>query len=55
MKRNKALLDLSRGLGPTGSSRKVPLGAIVLEPVLLEDINKGVLADFPWKKLRPDF
>ena len=37
--------------GRTGPSRDVPLGAIVLEPVLLEDINLAYWPNFPWKKL----
>jgi hypothetical protein len=53
VKRNHALVELA------GRTRKlvtrVPLGAIVLEPVLLEDINPGLWPDFPWKKLRSSF
>ena len=33
----------------------MPLGAIVLEPVLLEDVNTAYWPDFPWKKLAPFF
>ena len=34
---------------------RVPLGAIVLEPVLLEDINRAYWPNFPWKRLRSFF
>jgi hypothetical protein len=53
VKRNKALLELSERTHELVT--QVPLGAIVLEPVLLEDINQAYWPDFPWKKLRPDF
>ena len=33
----------------------VPLGAIVLEPVLLEDVNPHYWPNFPWKTLRRSF
>jgi hypothetical protein len=52
-KRNKALVSLS-----TRTRRlvtQVPLGAIVLEPVLIEDVNKLYWPDFPWKKLSSSF
>jgi len=52
-KRNEALIELA------DRSRKlvtqVPLGAIVLEPVLIEDVNDQYWPDFPWKKLRSSF
>jgi hypothetical protein len=35
--------------------RDRPLGAIVLEPVLLEDINRAYWPDFPWRKLHSSF
>lgn len=52
-KRNQALIELS-----TRTRRlvtQVPLGAIVLEPVLIEDVNKLYWPDFPWKKLASSF
>jgi hypothetical protein len=52
-KRNDALLSLARRA--RSLVRSVPLGAIVLEPVLLEDINTNYWPNFPWKKLRPSF
>ncbi|MEO6469384.1 MAG: hypothetical protein ABIP21_09800 [Acidimicrobiia bacterium] len=51
--RNRALIELAhraRGL-VTG----VPLGAIVLEPVLIEDVNRNHWPNFPWRELRNDF
>jgi hypothetical protein len=52
-KRNHALLDVAK------RSRRlvtqVPLGAIVLEPVLLEDVNPGYWPKFPWKRLQTSF
>lgn len=51
--RNEALVEL------TERARKVvddrPLGAIVLEPLLLEEVNPNYWPDFPWKKIRDDF
>lgn len=48
--RNTALVTLSRkaraAVGDT------PLGAIVLEPVLTEDVNRAYWPDFPWRRLR---
>jgi hypothetical protein len=51
--RNRALLLLA-----TRARRlvtRVPLGAIVLEPVLLDDINRAYWPDFPWRRLRSSF
>lgn len=51
--RNRALLDLA-----TRTHRlvtRVPLGAIVLEPVLTEDVNTAYWPDFPWRALRDSF
>ncbi len=51
--RNRALIDLV-----TRTRRlvtRMPLGAIVLEPVLIEDVNTGYWPNFPWKKLRRSF
>jgi hypothetical protein len=51
--RNRALLDLA------SRSRRlvtdVPLGAIVLEPVLIEDVNPAYWPSFPWRALRRSF
>lgn len=52
-KRNRALLDLAQRARDIVTD--VPLGAIVLEPVLLEDVNPGYWPSFPWKKLQPSF
>ncbi|MGZ4675824.1 MAG: hypothetical protein ACXVLO_14630 [Acidimicrobiia bacterium] len=52
-KRNRALIDLA-----TRSRRlvtEVPLGAIVLEPVLIEDVDRAYWPGFPWHALRPAF
>jgi hypothetical protein len=51
-RRNDALREISR------RSREIvgdatPLGAIVLEPVLIEDVNRAYWPDFPWKQLKP--
>ena len=52
-RRNQALVALS------GRARRlvtdVPLGAIVLEPVLLEDINPAYWPKFPWKRIAPSY
>jgi hypothetical protein len=51
--RNRALIELAE------ESRRavtdVPLGAIVLEPVLTEDVNPAYWPDFPWRRLRESF
>jgi len=51
--RNKALVRLARQARDVVGSR--PLGAIVLEPLLLEEVNRQYWPGFPWKKLRPSF
>jgi hypothetical protein len=52
-KRNRALIELSERTRDL--VRNMPIGAIVLEPVLLEDVNTAYWPDFPWKKLAPFF
>lgn len=52
-RRNHALIDLAARTRRLVT--RVPLGAIVLEPVLLEDINPAYWPSFPWKKLRGSF
>jgi len=52
-KRNRALVELSERTRALVDD--MPLGAIVLEPVLLEDVNTAYWPDFPWKKLAPYF
>jgi hypothetical protein len=51
--RNRALVALS------GRARRavteVPLGAIVLDPVLLQDVNPAYWPAFPWKRIRSSF
>ena len=52
-RRNRALVQLA-----TRARRLVtgvPLGAIVLEPVLIEDVNPAYWPDFPWTQLRRAF
>lgn len=51
--RNKALVKLARRAREIAGSR--PLGAIVLEPVLLEVVNPVYWPDFPWRKIRRSF
>jgi hypothetical protein len=51
--RNRALTELA-----TRTRRlvtDVPLGAIVLEPVLIEDVNRAYWPNFPWRALRHSF
>ena len=48
--RNTALVTLSRKA--RAAVRDTPLGAIVLEPVLTEDVNRAYWPDFPWRRLR---
>ena len=52
-RRNQALVALS------GRAHRlvtqVPLGAIVLEPVLLEDINPAFWPSFPWKRIAASY
>ncbi len=52
-RRNHALVNLARRTRKMVTS--VPIGAIVLEPVLLEDVNPSYWPNFPWKKLSSDF
>ena len=51
--RNRALIDLAARTRRLVTD--VPLGAIVLEPVLIEDINTAYWPAFPWHALRRDF
>ena len=52
-KRNHALLEVAKRTRALVT--QVPLGAIVLEPVLLEDINPAYWPKFPWKQLSSSF
>jgi hypothetical protein len=52
-KRNRALIELSERTRKL--VRTMPLGAIVLEPVLIEDVNTAYWPGFPWKKLAPHY
>lgn len=52
-RRNDALLEVAERTRELVTD--VPLGAIVLEPVLIEDVNRAYWPDFPWKKVRPFF
>jgi len=47
--RNEALVDLSERIRDRADDR--PVGAIVLEPVLLEEVNADFWPGFPWRKL----
>jgi hypothetical protein len=47
--RNDALVDLSKRIRDHAGDR--PVGAIVLEPVLLEVVNADFWPEFPWRKL----
>jgi hypothetical protein len=47
--RNRRLLDLSARLDDALGDR--PLGAIVMEPVLMEDVNPQFWPDYPWMGL----
>jgi hypothetical protein len=51
--RNKALVTLVHKARDMVGSR--PLGAVVLEPLLLEEVNRQYWPGFPWKKLRSSF
>ncbi len=51
--RNRALIDLAHRARRVVT--RVPLGAIVLEPVLIEDVNRNYWPNFPWRALRKDF
>ena len=51
--RNRALIDLAQRARRIVTG--VPLAAIVLEPVLIEDVNRNYWPDFPWRELRNDF
>jgi len=53
VRRNRALVDLAGRVRRTVTH--VPLGAIVLEPVLIEDVNPAYWPNFPWKALRSSF
>jgi hypothetical protein len=49
VERNAALLELSRRTRELAGDR--PLGAIVLEPVLLEVVNTSFWPEFPWRRM----
>lgn len=51
--RNRALLEVARGARKIVGSR--PLGAIVLEPLLIDEVNTRYWPGFPWRKLRSSF
>jgi hypothetical protein len=52
-RRNQALVQLAARA--RRAVTRVPLGAIVLEPVLIEDVNPAYWPSFPWKALRDSF
>ena len=47
--RNDALIDLSKRIRDRAGDR--PVGAVVLEPVLLEVVNPDFWPEFPWRRL----
>jgi hypothetical protein len=47
--RNAALVDLSKRVRKLAGDR--PVGAIVLEPVFLEDVSPDFWPEFPWRQL----
>lgn len=51
--RNEALVDLSERASRIVGDR--PLGAIVLEPVLLEEVNQQYWPEFPWKRIADNY
>jgi hypothetical protein len=51
--RNTELVDFSKRARSMAGSRAI--GAIVLEPVLLEVVNPAFWPDFPWQKIRADY
>jgi hypothetical protein len=51
--RSEALVELADRARKVVDGR--PLGAIVLEPLLLEEVNQGYWPDFPWKAIADDF
>lgn len=51
--RNRVLLSLSRSLREQLPGRA--LGAIVMEPVLMEDVNPNFWPGFPWAELAPSY
>jgi hypothetical protein len=52
--RNRALVELSKqARAVVGNDRA--LGAIVLEPLLLEDVNPAYWPDFPWAAIRSSY
>jgi hypothetical protein len=52
--RNRALIEVAeRSRDRVGDA--TPLGAIVLEPVLIEDVNPLYWPEFPWKRLEDSF
>ena len=51
--RNDRLVELSRRARDLVGG--MPLGAIVLEPVLLEVVNRDYWPAFPWRRIRDDY
>jgi hypothetical protein len=52
--RNRALVDLSERVRSLVGDRYA-VGAIVLEPVLLEVVNQQYWPSFPWRRVEPHF
>jgi hypothetical protein len=51
--RNDALIDIARRARTLVGSR--PLGAIVLEPLLIDEVNTRYWPGFPWAELAPHY
>ena len=51
--RNERLVELSERLQRAAAAKGLPVGAIVLPPVLLDHVNPNYWPGFPWKRLRP--
>jgi hypothetical protein len=51
--RNQALRQVAAGARRIVDDR--PLGAVVLEPLLLEEVNRNYWPGFPWKRISGDF
>lgn len=51
--RSQRLIELGRGA--TSANPELPLGAIVLPPVLIEVVNEDFWPGFPWAEIAPDY
>lgn len=51
--RNERLVELSQRLQRAAAAKGLPVGAIVLPPVLLDHVNPNYWPGFPWQRLKP--